>query len=217
MQTTPRAPRARIALALPILLVAVALGAALALPPTTVAHRAVTVRVRPGHGRNASVPGARGLVRMVWSRALTARAAAGDAAGPRRRDVHAESGRRHPGDRRCHRRPAVGASPGRARRHRRLRLQHPLGENNRNLAIYGSLIIDTSADDHIFALEAETGELAWETKILDYRKNPATQTSGPIIANGMAISGRSCMPAGGPDGCVIPGFSAPFACWRQAP
>ena len=78
-----------------------------------------------------------------------------------------------------------------------------LWQNNRNLAIYGSFIIDTSADDHIFALDAVTGRLAWETKILDYQENPATQTSGPIVADGKAISGRSCMPAAGPDGCVI--------------
>ncbi len=83
-----------------------------------------------------------------------------------------------------------------------------LWQNNRNLAIYGSLIIDTSADDHIFALDAVTGELAWETKILDYTENPATQTSGPIVADGKAISGRSCMPAGGPDGCVITAHDA---------
>ena len=36
-----------------------------------------------------------------------------------------------------------------------------LWQNNRNLAIYGSYIIDTSADDHIFALDATTGRLAW--------------------------------------------------------
>ena len=55
-------------------------------------------------------------------------APAGHAARPRRRDVHAESGRRHPGDRRGDRRPALGASPGGARGHRRIRLQQPLAE-----------------------------------------------------------------------------------------
>ena len=44
-----------------------------------------------------------------------------------------------------------------------------LWENNRNLAIYEHLIIDTSADDHVFALDATTGQLVWETEILDYR------------------------------------------------
>ena len=67
---------------------------------------------------------------------------------------------------------------------------------NRNLAIYDNLIIDTSVDDHVFALDVMTGKQVWETQILDYTVNPATQTSGPIIANGKIISGRSCMPAG---------------------
>ena len=74
---------------------------------------------------------------------------------------------------------------------------------NRNVAIYGKLIIDTSMDDYIFALHAETGEMVWETQILDYKVNPANQTSGPIIANGKVISGRSCDPRGGPHACVI--------------
>ena len=33
---------------------------------------------------------------------------------------------------------------------------------NRNIAIYGRHIIDTSVDNHVFALDAETGRLAWE-------------------------------------------------------
>ena len=76
-------------------------------------------------------------------------------------------------------------------------------DTNRNLAIHGKLIIDTSMDDHIFALHAETGEVVWDTEILDYTVHPANQTSGPIIANGKVISGRSCDPRGGPHGCVI--------------
>jgi len=76
-------------------------------------------------------------------------------------------------------------------------------DTNRNLAIYNNLIIDTSSDDYVFALDAATGDLVWETEILDYQVNPANQTSGPIIANGKVISGRSCDPRGGPDACVI--------------
>ena len=71
-----------------------------------------------------------------------------------------------------------------------------LWENNRNIAIYGSTILDTSADDHIFALDARTGRLVWEAQVLDYRTHPATQSSGPIVADGKVVSGRSCMPAG---------------------
>ena len=54
-----------------------------------------------------------------------------------------------------------------------------LTDTNRNIAIWGELIIDTSGDDHIFALDAKTGELVWETQVLDYRVHPANQTSGP--------------------------------------
>ena len=84
----------------------------------------------------------------------------------------------------------------------------PIASANRNIAIYGNLIIDTSSDDHVFALDAATGRLVWETQILDYTKNPAHQTSGPIIANGKIISGRGCMPQGGPDACVITAHDA---------
>ena len=76
-------------------------------------------------------------------------------------------------------------------------------DTNRNLSIHGELIIDTSMDDHIFALHAETGEVVWDTEILDYTVHPANQTSGPIVALGKVFSGRSCDPRGGPNGCII--------------
>ena len=75
--------------------------------------------------------------------------------------------------------------------------------NNRNLAIYENLIINTSDDNFVFALDALTGEMVWETKIFDYKVNSATHSSGPIIADGRVISGRSCRPWGGPNACVI--------------
>ena len=39
---------------------------------------------------------------------------------------------------------------------------------NRNIAIYGNHIIDTGADNYLYALDAETGRLAWETQIVWY-------------------------------------------------
>jgi len=83
----------------------------------------------------------------------------------------------------------------------------PFWQTNRNLAIYGELIIARGSDDYIYAVDARTGELAWETRILDYRKG-AKQSSGPIIAGGLAITGRSCEPEGGPDACVITAHDA---------
>jgi alcohol dehydrogenase (cytochrome c) len=79
----------------------------------------------------------------------------------------------------------------------------PVPSINRSLAIYGTTIIDTSADDFVYGVDAATGKQSWETQILDYHKNAAQQTSGPLIANGKIISGRGCEPKGGPDACVI--------------
>ncbi len=75
--------------------------------------------------------------------------------------------------------------------------------NNRNIAIYDRYLVNTSDDSYLFGLDVETGEIAWETKIFDYQETPAGHSSGPIIAEGKAISGRSCRPAGGPETCVI--------------
>jgi alcohol dehydrogenase (cytochrome c) len=83
----------------------------------------------------------------------------------------------------------------------------PVPAINRNLAIHGNLIIDTSADDFVYALDATTGELAWEHKILEYQKG-AQQTSGPIVAAGKIISGRGCEPEGGPEACIITAHDA---------
>jgi alcohol dehydrogenase (cytochrome c) len=83
----------------------------------------------------------------------------------------------------------------------------PVSSINRNLAIFDDTIIDTSADDYVYALDARTGELRWETRILDYRRG-AQQTSGPIIANGKIVSGRGCEPEGSPAACIITAHDA---------
>ena len=84
----------------------------------------------------------------------------------------------------------------------------PFPQTNRNLAIYGTLIIDNGADDTIYAIDARTGELAWQTKVLDYRTNPSKQGSGPLVVNGRLISGRHCATQGGPNACVITAHDA---------
>lgn len=78
----------------------------------------------------------------------------------------------------------------------------PVYDTNRNLAIYGNNIIGQAADNYLYALDARTGELVWETQIDEYTSG-AKISSGPIIADGLAITGRSCEPEGGPDACVI--------------
>ncbi len=79
---------------------------------------------------------------------------------------------------------------------------------NRNIAIYGDLIIDTSVDDFVYALDAKTGKLAWENRIVDYREDSAQETSGPIIADGKIISGRGCEFKATPNGCIITAHDA---------
>jgi alcohol dehydrogenase (cytochrome c) len=83
----------------------------------------------------------------------------------------------------------------------------PAAPTNRNVAIWGNYILDNGADGYAYAIDARTGELAWESLILDYRHG-AKNSSGPIVANGKVISGRSCEPEGGPEACVITAFSA---------
>ena len=73
----------------------------------------------------------------------------------------------------------------------------------RNIAIYDRQIINISDDDYAYALDATTGAIVWETEIFDYQVTPAGHSSGPIIADGRVISGRSCRPRGGPESCVV--------------
>jgi len=80
-------------------------------------------------------------------------------------------------------------------------------DKNRNIAIYGNLIIDTSLDNAVYALDAQTGKPAWETQVLDPTK-PANASSGPIIANGKVISGRQCQPGATHEGCIITAHDA---------
>jgi alcohol dehydrogenase (cytochrome c) len=93
--------------------------------------------------------------------------------------------------------------------------QGGLVTNNRNIAIWEDLIIDTSVDGHAFALDVATGELVWETEILDYETYRALQSSGPIVANGKVISGRSCRK---PESCVITAHDARTGeeLWRRS-
>ena len=78
-----------------------------------------------------------------------------------------------------------------------------LATTNRAAAIFDDAIIYTSNDDYILALDVETGTVKWETQVLNYRTNPSKQSSGPVVIDGKAISGRGCLPIGGPESCVI--------------
>ena len=83
-----------------------------------------------------------------------------------------------------------------------------LADTNRNIAIYGQTIIDNSNDGHVYALNAVSGELAWETRMVDFRENTRRHSSGPIVGNGRIFSGANCQPRGGPEACFITAHDA---------
>jgi alcohol dehydrogenase (cytochrome c) len=78
---------------------------------------------------------------------------------------------------------------------------------NRNIAIWGTTIVDGSADNQMYAIDARTGEMLWETAVLD-PKAPASASSGPIVANGKIIQGRQCQPGATHNACVVTAHDA---------
>ena len=74
-------------------------------------------------------------------------------------------------------------------------------------AIWGTTIIDASADNQMYAIDARTGELVWETPVLEPTKR-ASASSGPLVANGKIFTGRQCQPDAGNDSCVITAHDA---------
>ena len=83
-----------------------------------------------------------------------------------------------------------------------------LATTKRTIALYDRLLLDTTGDDYLMALDAVTGEMVWETQVLDYTVNPALQTAGPIVAGGRVVSGRSCRANATPDACVVTAHDA---------
>jgi alcohol dehydrogenase (cytochrome c) len=81
------------------------------------------------------------------------------------------------------------------------------GGTNRNMAIWGTTLIDASSDNQKYAVDARTGKLVWETVVFD-PKTPVNASSGPIIANGKVIEGRQCQPGAKSDGCVVTAHDA---------
>ena len=60
----------------------------------------------------------------------------------------------------------------------------------RTIAIYEDMVFYTAPDGYVVALDARTGALRWETKTQDY-KTYTQHTAGPIVVNGLVITGRS--------------------------
>jgi alcohol dehydrogenase (cytochrome c) len=81
------------------------------------------------------------------------------------------------------------------------------GSTNRNMAIYGTNLIDSGGDNQIYAVDARTGELVWETFMFEPEVRAHT-TAGPIIADGRVIAGRQCQPDATHEACVVTAHDA---------
>ena len=77
-----------------------------------------------------------------------------------------------------------------------------IGNRTRSLAIYGNHIYHLTADAHLLALDARTGEVAFDHEMADYRAG-ITHSSGAMIIDGRVLAGRACMPTNIPSRCFI--------------
>ncbi len=73
-----------------------------------------------------------------------------------------------------------------------------LWQNNRNIAVYGSTILDTSADDHIFALDAKTGRMVWETEVSTIGPIPPPRARAPSSPTARSSRAGAACPRAGP-------------------
>ncbi|MDX1563164.1 MAG: PQQ-binding-like beta-propeller repeat protein [Gammaproteobacteria bacterium] len=70
------------------------------------------------------------------------------------------------------------------------------GARTKNLAIYDDVIVYTAPDSLVVCLDATTGHVRWQT-----RTDSRAHTSGPIVVDGLAISGGACF--GDRDNCYL--------------
>ena len=74
-----------------------------------------------------------------------------------------------------------------------------LGQRKRSVAVYGDNVYFVTWDNFVVALDARTGKLAWQTN----RGGDlfVSNSTGPIVLNGMVIAGSTCQYAG--FGCYV--------------
>jgi alcohol dehydrogenase (cytochrome c) len=74
-----------------------------------------------------------------------------------------------------------------------------LGQRKRSVAVYGDNVYFVTWDNFVVALDGRTGKLAWQTN----RGGDlfVSNSTGPIVVNGMVIAGSTCQYAG--FGCYV--------------
>jgi alcohol dehydrogenase (cytochrome c) len=79
-----------------------------------------------------------------------------------------------------------------------------LGGPTRNIALWDNKVFLTTYDAALVAVDAVTGEQLWRTQKADYRE-AFTHSAGPIVANGVVVSGINGCELFTEDGCFITG------------
>jgi alcohol dehydrogenase (cytochrome c) len=81
--------------------------------------------------------------------------------------------------------------------------QNDQGQKKRGLAVYGNRVFFVTWDNMVVSLDARTGEQVWQTD----RGGTfhTTNSSGPIVANGVVVAGSTCNTYGG---CYATGHDA---------
>ena len=83
-------------------------------------------------------------------------------------------------------------------------LRNGLGQRKRAIALYGDNIYSVTWDNIVLALDARTGAKVWQT---DRGGDlSVSNSSGPIVANGVVVAGSTCQYAG--YGCYVTGHDA---------
>jgi len=91
--------------------------------------------------------------------------------------------------------------------YKRKALTPPRSKTTRTMAMWGTTLINTSADNFVYALDMATGKLVWETPVVGPTVRAPT-SGGPIVANGKVITGRQCQPDATRDSCVVTAHDA---------
>ena len=78
------------------------------------------------------------------------------------------------------------------------------GQRKRSIALYGDRVFTVTWNNHVVALDARTGEQVWQTD----RGGGlfVSNSTGPIVANGVVVAGSTCQVAGFP--CYVTGHDA---------
>jgi alcohol dehydrogenase (cytochrome c) len=93
-------------------------------------------------------------------------------------------------------------------------MRNQLGQRKRTVALYGDNVYTVTWDNHVLALDARTGAKVFETdRGGDFY---VSNSSGPIVANGVVVAGSTCQYAGFT--CYVTGHDAKTGkeLWRNA-